>query len=143
MSSKPGGFAGPSAERKSRRNPAASPGFGRLKIGARLEPLGAATIHAGPAIPIVTMVPIAIAAIHHAPVPPASTAEAAFHMRQEGEPALLAVIEGLGERSSRVRDTLHRRSHRRHRVGALAHARHWIVGVPRIMLLSSHARSGT
>src|SRR6476469_9386969 len=82
----------------------------RSQVG--LEPFGSATIHAVPTIPVT------IAAIHHAPVPPAPVAEAALHMRQKGKTALLAFIQSLVERIGGVRDFLHRRCRGCHGVGA-------------------------
>src|SRR6266852_2494356 len=90
--------------------------FDRLTACA-LEPLApATTIHARRATPVA----IAVHAALEAMAPPMPAAEAARHMGQDGEPALLAVVQGLVEWVSRVRDALHRRRRRRHGVGAVA-----------------------
>src|SRR5712672_1929119 len=66
----------------------------------RLEPLApVAMFHATAATPITV---IAIPA-----VPPAFAGSASHMMRQDGQPAFLAVVEGLVERVSRVSDLLH------------------------------------
>ena len=62
-----------------------------------------------------------------------------------GEPALLAVVEGLVERIGGIGDLLHRRRRGRHVVGALAQARHRIVRllrILRIVRLRRHPRIG-
>src|SRR5882757_1754616 len=108
--------------------------FDRSQAGAAgLEPLRAALatmVPARPAVPVITTAPIAVIAVraaHEPVVPPASATEPAFHMRQDGEATLLAVVERLVERISRVRDPLHRCRRGRHGVGAVAQPRHRIV----------------
>src|SRR6476646_2985257 len=104
-----------------------------------LEPLApAVTIHARPTA-------VAIPAALEAAVPPTSAAEAASHMGQDGEAALLAVVQGLVERVGRVRDPLHRRCGGRHVVGPFAQARHHIIRlllVLRTIALRVHPRIG-
>jgi hypothetical protein len=108
-------------------------GFNALNLAkpSGLKPLRTALATAIPA-------PVAITAIH-AMVPPA-TAESAFHMRQDGQAAFLALIERFVERVSRIGDAFHRRRRGRHPVGALAQARHRIA---RIFLRRIHPRIGT
>src|SRR5438105_637682 len=92
---------------------------------ARLEPLAPAAMLHAPAIPLAVTI---VHAAHESVVPPASAAEPP-HTRQDGEPALLAIVQGLVERVSRVRDALHRRRGGSHVVGALAQPRHRIIGL--------------
>src|SRR5438034_6878810 len=128
MSSKPTGYSPGHRqrwqERKSRRVPAAfSFCFDRLTACA-LEPLAsAATIYARRATPVAIAVHAALKAV----LPPMPAAEAAPHMGQDGEPAFLAIVQGLVERVSRIGDPLHRRLRGRHAVGAVAQARDRIV----------------
>src|ERR1700692_376975 len=85
-----------------------------------LEPLGSAPTAMVPARPVVVaMIPvttaIAVATAIHAALPPAfAAAEPASPMRQDGKAALLAVVEGLVQRISRIRDLLQRRRRRGH-----------------------------
>src|SRR5471030_368260 len=81
------------------KKPPDSGGFSHLRTepGLRLKPLGAAssvTVAAGPAIAVVTAVPVtaAISAVValKAAMPPAFTAETAFHVGQDRKAALLA-----------------------------------------------------
>src|SRR5436309_7715257 len=128
MSSKPAGYS-PAIGNAGKSEKAAGSRrlfhwcFDRLTACA-LEPLAsAATIHAGRATPVAIAVHAALKAV----LPPMPTAQAASHMGQDGEPAFLAVVQGLVERVSDVGDTLHRRRRGRHAVGAVAQARHRIV----------------
>jgi hypothetical protein len=59
-------------------------------------------------------------------MPPAA-AEAAVHTGQNGEAALLALVEGLVERVGGIRDPLHRRRRGGHGLGAVAQPRHRIA----------------
>src|SRR5260221_8108212 len=113
MSSKPAGFSRPCQRNAKAKKPPESSGFSlrfRSVEDFRLEPLApAAMFHATAATPIaVIAVPVV------APTPAAEPA----HMGQDGQPAFLAVVEGLVERVSRVSDLLHRRRRGRHGVGA-------------------------
>src|SRR5438105_4320972 len=60
------------------------------------------------AIPVVTAVAVKAHSVLE-PMPPAFPAPEPVHMGQDGEPALLAVIERLVERVGRVRDLFHGR----------------------------------
>src|SRR5437667_5318567 len=122
-----GVFPRPSAALARTKKPPGSSGFFillRSTDGLRLEPLAsAATIYARRATPVAIAVHAALKAV----LPPMPAAEAAPHMGQDGEPAFLAIVQGLVERVSRVGDPLHRRRRGRHAVGAVAQARHRIV----------------
>src|SRR6476646_5696890 len=98
-------------------------------------PLGtpAAAIPVRPAIAVVAMIPIipmilvaaitipvAIAIIVGFMTPPAFVAE----MREHLETTLLAVVEGLVERISGIRDTLQHSRRGHHPLGVFAQARH-------------------
>src|SRR5579864_5953496 len=66
---------------------------------------------------MVPILPIAVVAIHAAlisAVPPAAAVEPVFHMGQDLEPALLALVQRLVERIGRIGDLLQRRGGRRH-----------------------------
>src|SRR3984957_17638192 len=114
-----------SAGTKNAKKPPESGGFLTYRSAAvGSEPLGAAPVAA-------IAVPAAIAV--HATLktmvaPPALAAEPASHMGQDGEPAFLAVVEGLVERVGRIGDLLQRGGRGRHIVGALAQPRHRVVG---------------
>src|ERR1700719_1198717 len=137
-----GGFAAVSGPAKARKPPERG-GLPWLSKSAseapRLEPFGvaAATIAARTAISIATAIPIATAihAVFEAATSPTFTAEPARPVRQDGEAALLAVVQGLVERVSCIGDLLHRRCRGRHVVGAFAKAADRIARVLRILLL--------
>src|SRR5580704_18580585 len=94
---------------KSRWNPAASPNLDRAWARGS-EPPGAV-----PSVPVHAGAAIAVHAALHPAMPPAAFApEPAAAMGQEGEAALLAVVERLVERVGRVGDLLQRRSRSRH-----------------------------
>src|SRR3984893_11444367 len=126
MSSKLTGYPRHNPLKRKTKKPPESGGFCCVSIDRRLlplEPFRAAAITPVPARPTVAIVTIplkaatpaaiAVATIHAAalesPVPPASATELAFLMRQKGEAAFLAVVEGLVEWVGRVGDLLHRR----------------------------------
>jgi hypothetical protein len=93
------------------------------------------------AIAVAIAVAVAIAIIVGFMVPPAFVAE----MGKDLEATLLAVIEGLVERISGIRDTLHHSRRGRHPVGAFAQARHRIIRLLRIartIVLGIHPRIG-
>src|ERR1700675_4210408 len=137
MSSKPLGFSRPcrgGENAKSRRIPAAFPWIFGDWSTARLEPAGVPIAVAVHMIPVAAAVPIAA---HHAMLEAAmmpTTAEPAFHMGQDGKPALLAVVERLVERVGRIGDLLQRGRRGRHVVGAFAQARDRIVGLLLILV---------
>src|ERR1700730_13980815 len=105
---------------------------------ARSEPLAAAV-----AVPIRAAIVAVHAALEPA-MPPAFRAKLAAAMGQERKPALLAVVESLVERVSRIRDLLQRRGRGRHILGALAQPRHWIIPLLLIglVILRLHPRVG-
>src|ERR1700730_4091298 len=122
---------------KSRRIPAA---FSMIwgAGSARSEPLAAAV-----AVPIRAAIVAVHAALEPA-VPPAFCAKLAAVMGQQRKPALLAVVERLVERVSRIRDLLQRRGRGRHIVGPLAQPRHRIIHLLLIglVILRLHPRVG-
>src|ERR1700726_4192566 len=79
------------------KKPLQSSGFSRFRpiVGPRSEPLGTAPV------PVAVTVPASL----ESTMSPAS-ARPAFHMGQDGEATLLAIVEGLVERVGRVRDLL-------------------------------------
>src|ERR1700731_2133387 len=138
----PAAFAAVSGPAKARKPPERG-GLPWLSKSAseapRLEPFGvaAATIAARTAISIATGIPIATAihAVLEAATSPTFAAEPARPVREDGEAALLAVVQGLVERVSCIGDLLHRRCRGRHVVGAFAKAADRIARVLRILLL--------
>src|ERR1700680_2935782 len=132
----PAAFAAVSSPAKARK----PPGSGGLlwlsrfaSEAPRLEPFGVAatTIAARTTIPIAT----AIHAVLEAATSPTFAAEPARPVRQDGEAALLAVVQGLVERVSCIGHLLHRRCRGGHVVGAFAQAADRIARVLRILLL--------
>src|SRR6266702_2141091 len=114
------------------KKPPESGGFCQISPAGRaprLEPFGATLIPAGSAIPIVTVPivaasPVAVVAVQaaHEPTVTPTAVKPALHMRQDREATFLAVVQGLVERTSRIRDALHRRRRGGHGVGAIAQA---------------------
>src|SRR3984885_1397855 len=95
----------------------------------RLQPLGAApsvSVAARSAIPVITAIPIAatitVVTLKTA-LTPTFAAETAFHVGEDREAALLAVVEGLVQRIGGVGDLLQGRGSGPHGLGALAQAR--------------------
>src|SRR5947209_1919467 len=85
-----------------------------------LQPLGATgasvALRARSAVAVITAVPAAVFTVAVAPL---AASEAAFHVGQDGETALLPVVQRLVERVGGVGDLLHCRSSGGHRVAAL------------------------
>src|SRR6476660_1507101 len=137
------GLCGRPASAKSRWIPAAFPVF--QSSVRRSEPLAATP--ARPAIAIVAItveatVPAAITTVHAA-VAPAALAEAMSHVGENGEAALLAIVESLVEGIGRIGEFLHRRRGDRHVFGALAQAGHRIVRLLLVAVaLRVHPRVG-
>src|SRR5579859_1545280 len=124
--------------RKSRANPAASPSFAVIAGAQALESLRTAALAAVPLV-------VAIAAHHavtEAAAPPALSAKAAGPVRQDGEAALLAVVQRLVKRIGGIGDLLHGGRRRRHIVGALAQAAHRVIRFLRVIGLDVDPRIG-
>src|SRR3954452_14451919 len=118
MSSKPTGYSqghrrGPTSEKAAGIQRLFLKVLERGRSAASLEPLAPAAMLHAPAIPLAV---IAVHAAHKPVVPPAPASEPP-HTRQDGEAALLAIVQGLVERISRVRDARHRRRGGSHVVG--------------------------
>src|ERR1700730_9279390 len=123
------------------KKPLESSGYSisRPSWARRSEPPGAIPsvppVHARAAIAVHT-------ALHPAVPPAVFAAEPAAVMGQQGQAALLAVVERLVERVGRVGDLLQRRCRSCHVVGLLAQARHRIVRLLLILraILGLHPR---
>src|SRR5579859_4315341 len=102
----------------------------------RSEPLRTTAVAA--AVPIMVAVH---AALHPAVAPAALGAKPAM-VGQDGQAALLTIIERLVERIGGIRDLLHRARGSGHGVGALAQARHRIIALLLIVAHLLHPRIG-
>src|SRR6185295_4623983 len=120
----------------------------RAPIEGVSEPFGAAPVRS--TIPVITVAAIAAVAVkipvppHFALEPVVAPAFPAPKPGQDGEPALLAVIERLVERVGRFRDLLHGRRRGRHILGPVTQPRHRIVRLllAGIVLRRVHPRVG-
>src|ERR1700722_9783339 len=108
-----------------------------------LEPLGAAPAAMVSVRPVAEAAIAVLAAAIHAALPPALAAEPVSPVCQDGEPALLAFVEGLVQRVSRIGDLLHRGRRGSHIVGAAAQARHRILRLLRGIRLGGHPALGS